>query len=135
MNRLLPGFESPKRMALLLSFTRVKSRELVEALTLHYTTALPAERAAARCGIELPNLMRGQVRLEKIAAIVEEIKELDWQRIRNQYQTQLDSQSARITELEQLVSRAANYLYGIGMNEELEQELSAALAPKNKDNA
>ncbi|WP_240129201.1 hypothetical protein [Shewanella cutis] len=68
--------------------------------------------------------MRGQERLEEVAAIIESIKELDWEK----HLAKLAAANARITELEQLVSRAANYLYEIGMNEELEQQLSAAIS-------
>lgn len=53
MNYLLPGFESKRRIELLLSLTRISSPYVIAALTLHYTSALPAERAAARHGIEV----------------------------------------------------------------------------------
>ncbi|MBU1477721.1 MAG: hypothetical protein KJ694_10145 [Gammaproteobacteria bacterium] len=81
MNDLLPGFESQERVALLLSLTRISSPEVIAALTLHYTSALPAERAAARHGIELSNFMRGQKKLEQIAATVEAIKAIDWAKL------------------------------------------------------
>ncbi|QYX66358.1 hypothetical protein K2227_08580 [Shewanella putrefaciens] len=83
MNHLLPGFESQERVALLLSLTRISSPEVIAALTLHYTSALPAERAAARHGIELSNFMRGQKKLEQIAATVEAIKAIDWVKLQS----------------------------------------------------
>ncbi|ABX50566.1 hypothetical protein ACRN94_19810 [Shewanella baltica] len=83
MNHLLPGFESQERVALLLSLTRISSPEVIAALTLHYTSALPAERAAARHGIELSNFMRGQKKLEQIAATVEAIKAIDWAKLQS----------------------------------------------------
>ncbi|WP_346345251.1 hypothetical protein [Shewanella sp. NKUCC06_TVS] len=55
----------------------------IGALTLHYTSALPAERAAARHGIELSNFMRGQKKLEQIAATVEAIKAIDWVKLQS----------------------------------------------------
>lgn len=82
MNRLLPGFESAKRLDLLLSLTKISSPEVIAALKLHYTTALPTERAAARLGIESSNFNRGQKRLEEVAAIVEAIKEIDWDKFK-----------------------------------------------------
>ncbi|MCS6177756.1 hypothetical protein [Shewanella baltica] len=83
MNHLLPGFESKQRIELLLSLTRISSPEVIAALTLHYTSALPAERAAARHGIELSNFMRGQKKLEQIAATVEAIKAIDWAKLQS----------------------------------------------------
>ncbi|MEM6230697.1 hypothetical protein [Shewanella scandinavica] len=83
MNHLLPGFESKQRVELLLSLTRISSPEVIAALTLHYTSALPAERAAARHGIELSNFMRGQKKLEQIAATVEAIKAIDWAKLQS----------------------------------------------------
>lgn len=81
MNYLLPGFESKRRIELLLSLTRISSPEVIAALTLHYTSSLPAERAAARHGIEVSNFMRGQKKLEQIAATVEAIKAIDWAKL------------------------------------------------------
>lgn len=83
MNYLLPGFESKRRIELLLSLTRISSPDVIAALTLHYTSALPAERAAARHGIEVSNFMRGQKKLEQIAAKVEAIKAIDWAKLQS----------------------------------------------------
>lgn len=68
--------------------------------------------------------MRAQTTLNSIMGVIEAIKELDWEK----HLAKLAAANARITKLEQLVSRAANYLYEIGMNEELEQQLSAAIS-------
>ncbi|MGL6124627.1 MAG: hypothetical protein ACRC1W_16890 [Shewanella sp.] len=102
MNHLLPGFESKQRVTLLLSLTRISSPEVIAALTLHYTSALPAERAAARHGIELSNFMRGQKKLEQIAATVEAIKAIDWEK----HLAKFSAANARIVELEQQLSAA-----------------------------
>lgn len=83
MYYLLPGFESKRRIELLLSLTRISSPDVIAALTLHYTSALPAERAAARHGIEVSNFMRGQKKLEQIAAKVEAIKAIDWAKLQS----------------------------------------------------
>lgn len=127
MNLLIPGFESPERIKLMLSLTKISSENLINELMLHYTvTYLESApwRAAIRHNVQLSNFVRGQERLEEVAAIVEKIKELDWEK----HLAKLATANARIAELEQLVSRAANYLYEIGMNEELEQQLSAAIS-------
>lgn len=88
MNYLLPGFESKRRIELLLSLTRISSPDVIAALTLHYTSALPAERAAARHGIEVSNFMHGQKKLEQIAATVEAIKAIDWAKLQTTPQTE-----------------------------------------------
>ncbi|QYK07600.1 hypothetical protein [Shewanella mangrovisoli] len=88
MNYLLPGFESKRRIELLLSLTRISSPDVIAALTLHYTSALPAERAAARHGIEVSNFVRGQKKLEQIAAKVEAIKAIDWAKLQTTPQTE-----------------------------------------------
>lgn len=88
MNYLLPGFESKRRIELLISLTRISSPDVIAALTLHYTSALPAERASARHGIEVSNFMRGQKKLEQIAAKVEAIKAIDWAKLQTTPQTE-----------------------------------------------
>ncbi|WP_259474710.1 hypothetical protein [Shewanella xiamenensis] len=121
---LLAGSEPERKIDLLLSLTRITSEPTIAALKLHYTTGLDAERCAARHRIELSNLMRAQTTLNSIMGVIEAIKELDWEK----HLAKLAAANARIAELEQLVSSAANYLYAIGMNEELEQQLSAAIS-------
>lgn len=80
MNYLLPGSEPVERMNLIIWFTRMTSQPQIDALTEHYVNGLPAERAAARFGIELPNFIRAQKRLEEVATKIERIKEIDWAR-------------------------------------------------------
>lgn len=121
---LLAGCEPETKLDLLLSLTRITSEPIIAALKLHYTTGLDAERCAARHFIELSNLNRAQSTLNSTMGVIEAIKELDWEK----HLDKLAAANARITELEQLVSSAANYLYAIGMNEELEQHLSAAIS-------
>ena len=121
---LLAGSEPERKLDLLLSLTRITSEPTIAALKLHYTTGLAEERCAARHFIELSNLNRAQSTINSTMGIVEAIKEIDWEK----HLAKLAAANARITELEQLVSRAANYLYEIGMNEELEQQLSAAIS-------
>jgi len=99
MNLLIPGFESPKRIELMLSLTKISSENLINALMLHYTvTYLESApwRAAIRHDVQLSNFVRGQERLEEVAAIVEKIKELDWEK----HLAKLSTATARIAELE-----------------------------------
>jgi hypothetical protein len=81
MKYLLPGFEAKKRLELLLSLTRIRSKDVIAALMDHYTTSLPAEQAAAEHNIALSNLVRNQKRLEAVAATVESIKVIDWAKL------------------------------------------------------
>ena len=81
MNYLLPGGESPKRMQLLLSLSQITSEQKIAALNEHYVNGLPIGRAAARFGTDKGNLSLAQATLEKIATTVEQIKELDWEKV------------------------------------------------------
>lgn len=78
MNYLLPGQEPAERLKLLLKLTKINSEPQIAALTEHYVNGLPTKRAAARFIIETSNLSRAQSKLEDVASIVEQIKELDW---------------------------------------------------------
>ncbi|MCT8866270.1 hypothetical protein K5M78_02515 [Shewanella xiamenensis] len=106
---LLAGSEPERKLDLLLSLTRITSEPTIAALKLHYTTGLAEERCAARHFIELSNLNRAQSTLNSTMGVIEAIKELDWEK----HLDKLAAANARITELEQLVSSAANYLYAI----------------------
>jgi hypothetical protein len=123
MNYLLPGFESAKRLTLILSLTRISSPDVISALTLHYTTTLPVELAAARHKIVLSNLVRNQKKLEKVAATIESIKAIDWEK----YLAKLSAAEDRVIELESLIEQASSYLNAIGMNEALEAKLYHAI--------
>ncbi|BDM64583.1 hypothetical protein NFHSH190041_20350 [Shewanella sp. NFH-SH190041] len=78
MKYLLPGGESPERVNLLLMLTKIRSSEVRQAVTVYLVDGLPAVRAAARHGVALQNFHRAVDRLNEIAAIVEQIKELDF---------------------------------------------------------
>lgn len=119
MNYLLPGFESINRIESILSLTRISSPEVIAALKLHYTTSLPAERCTARHKVELSNFVRNQKKLEKTAAVIESVKAIDWQK----QMAKLSAAESRISELEDLVIRAADYLNASGINESLEAEM------------
>ncbi len=81
MNYLLAGHEPIERMQLLIQkFTKMNSEPQKKALIEHYVNALPVERAAARFGVEVSNLVRAQERLEEVASNIEQVKELDWGR-------------------------------------------------------
>lgn len=78
MNYLLPGREPLKKIELIISLTQLSSPGKEKALIEHYVNGLPASRAAARFGIDKGNLSTAKSTLEEVAAVIEQIKELDW---------------------------------------------------------
>jgi hypothetical protein len=78
MKYLIQGGESSKRIALLLSLTRIDSKAIREALEDHYVLGVQDIVAVARHSVDRGNFTRAQKRLENVAATVEQIKELDW---------------------------------------------------------
>lgn len=103
MAYLMAGFESPKRIELMLSLTKISSENLIKALMFHYTvTYLESApwRAAIKHDVQLSNFVRGQERLEEVAAIVEAIKEIDWEK----HLDKLAAANARIAELEKILA-------------------------------
>ncbi len=109
MNLLIAGFESPKRIELMLSLTKISSDNLIKALMLHYTvTYLESApwRAVIKHDVQLSNFVRGQERLEEVAATIEAIKEIDWEK----HLAKLAAANARIAQLEtQLETQLASY--------------------------
>lgn len=81
MNYLLPGQEPLTPIQLLIDLTKMSSQPQIHALIQHDVNGLPAERAAARHRIELSNFVSAQPRLEAVASIVEQIKEIYWQKL------------------------------------------------------
>ncbi|MEZ9199139.1 hypothetical protein [Shewanella sp. 10N.286.54.B9] len=72
-------------LLLIQKFTKMNSEPQQKALIEHYVNGLPVERAAARFGIEVSNMVRAQERLEEVASNIEQIKELDWVRFGYSY--------------------------------------------------
>ncbi|MGI2095513.1 hypothetical protein [Shewanella glacialipiscicola] len=93
---LLAGSESERKIDSLLLLTRITSKPTIAALKLHYSTGLEEERCAARHVIELSNMLRAQTTLNNTMAIVEAIKEIDWEK----HLAKLAAANARILELE-----------------------------------
>ncbi len=89
MNYLLPGHEPAEKIHILVALTRMTSKPQIEALTEHYVNGLALERASIRFDTDLANLTRAQKRLEEVASLIEQVKEIDWQRFgySNQKQT------------------------------------------------
>ncbi len=78
MNYLIQGGETPKRLKLLISLTRIDSKGICEALEDYYVLGFQDSVAVARNSIDNGNFTRARKRLEHVASIVEKIKEIDW---------------------------------------------------------
>lgn len=77
MKYLLPGTQSEARLELLLSRTSIKSEAIKEGLMWHLVKGHQIETAAALAEIKPANLHRAIGVVENLAAMVEQIKELD----------------------------------------------------------
>ena len=77
MKYLVPGHESKQRVELLFKFTNFRSDNLKQSLMDHLVNGLPAQMAYAKHEVEQPNFSRGLKRLEVIAELIEEAKELE----------------------------------------------------------
>lgn len=78
MNYLTQSSQSKARFTLLLQLTKIDSENVISALNDYLVAGLNMATAATINNITQANLKRGLIALEKQAAIVEQIKELDW---------------------------------------------------------
>lgn len=72
------GSETRERMELLLKLTKITSENMISAIIDHYVNGLRQEHAALLNGIKQQNLNRTVKRLNELAGVVEQIKEIDW---------------------------------------------------------
>ena len=77
MKYLFKGMQSQERFELLLSLTRIQSESVISALNDYLVRGMDKKAAAVINGVEMPNLSAALTKLERKAAIVEKIKELD----------------------------------------------------------
>jgi len=84
MRRLLRGLESAERVRLLLSLTSIRGEGIIDALNDHLVTGHSIPFAALTRGEEDKNVRRALGVLNKVADTVERIKEIDWERYRNE---------------------------------------------------
>ena len=76
MKYLVPGHESKQRVELLLKFTNIRSDNLKQSLMDHLVNGLPAQMAYAKHQVEQPNFSRALNKLNKVASLVEQAKEI-----------------------------------------------------------
>jgi hypothetical protein len=84
MNYLLAGSEPAARVELLLSLTRINSEDVKAALRDHLVKGVSDSNAIAIHGITKSNFSRALKRLNEVAAIVEQIKDIDWEKFKSQ---------------------------------------------------
>lgn len=77
MKYLFAGNQTPERLALLLSLTKISSEPIREGLEWHLVKSMNVENAAALAGVKTNNLVRAIDKLNTVAETVEQIKELD----------------------------------------------------------
>lgn len=75
---LLQGAESEQRVDLILSLTSISSESKVEAIKRHLVRGATLRDAADLAGADPGNLKKTLAELNRVARIVEQIKELDW---------------------------------------------------------
>ncbi|WP_151173464.1 hypothetical protein [Pseudoalteromonas ruthenica] len=78
MNYLHKGQLSLERLELLFRLTKIASEDVRAALVDHYVRGMKQADAALLNNVPAQNVKRGAERLNQVAAVVEEIKELDW---------------------------------------------------------
>ena len=75
---LLCGMEDKRRVELLLSLTKVSSEPVINAIFDHLVDGKTETGAVAINMLQQQNFNRAMVKLNKVAGIVEEIKDCDW---------------------------------------------------------
>lgn len=83
MRVLLSGGESECRVKLLLKLTRIVSPDIIAALHDHLVRGINDTAAATFNGVSDSNFNRALNTLNDVATIVEDIKNHDWQHLRN----------------------------------------------------
>tara|TARA_R110001583_G_scaffold92644_1_gene235311 strand:+ start:25 stop:288 length:264 start_codon:yes stop_codon:yes gene_type:complete len=82
MKYLIQGREPAERLQLLLQLTNIESPDIVATLNDHFVIGHQDTVAAIRNNVKKSNLSRAIARLEQVAFTVEQIKELDWQKLK-----------------------------------------------------
>jgi pterin-4a-carbinolamine dehydratase len=79
MKFLSKGLEPEQRVKLLFQLTKIGSENIKSALVDHLTKGLTENDAAMLNDVSQQNFNRALKRLNCVAGIVEQIKELDWE--------------------------------------------------------
>jgi len=82
MKMLVRGLEEESRVNLIMKLTRIDSEGVKSALIDHLTKGLSEDDAAMLNDVRQQNFNRALKRLNEVAVIVEDIKNLDWERFK-----------------------------------------------------
>ena len=77
MNYLLSGGYNPKKLELLLSLTSIRSEDIRAAISDHLVRGASIDLAAALNLVDAGNLKRSLKKLNEVARVVEEVKNID----------------------------------------------------------
>lgn len=83
MNYLLQGMESEERVDLLLALTSISSECIIKAIKMHLVEGCSESEACSARLITQSNFNRAMSKLNEVAGIVEQIKEIDWARFKS----------------------------------------------------
>jgi len=82
MKFLTKGLESEERINLLLQLTKIGSENIKSALVDHLTKGLTENDAAMLNNVSQQNFNRALKRLNGVADVIEQVKELDWNKVK-----------------------------------------------------
>ena len=83
MNYLLAGQEPQERVELLLKLTKIKSEPLQTAIIDRLVKGLSEKEVVSLNGVLQSNFNRAMTRINDVAGIVEQIKEIDWAKFKS----------------------------------------------------
>lgn len=78
MKYLISGSEPQKRVELIISFTKMDSEDMHQAIIDHLTKGFTVSQSAKINGVAQSNLNRDIIKLNVIAGKIEAVKVLDW---------------------------------------------------------
>ena len=81
MKILLPGAEKQERIDKLLELKKIKSPKKIQAISDHLVLGHPLKMAAVRNRLDVSNFGKTIESIEKVALIVEELKEFDYKHL------------------------------------------------------
>jgi len=82
MKMLVRGIEPQERVSLIMELTKIGSENIRSALIDHLSKGLSENDAAMLNDVPQQNFNRALKRLNEIAAVVEKIKEFDWDKFK-----------------------------------------------------
>lgn len=83
MKTLHAASQSNKRFDLLLSLTKISSKDIINGLRYHLVKGFDVSNAATLSGVKQPNLQKALNTLEEVSRKVELIKEIDLNHLTN----------------------------------------------------